>query len=475
MSSAESLVAAEPIPNAAAGAGGRFGKGYRAWMLFLLLLVNALNLADRQGMAATAQSIRFELHLTGAQLGLIQGLGFAIFYTLFGLPLAWMAERWNRTRIVAASLALFGLMVAGCGAIANFWQLMLFRIGVGIGDAGFVTPVASLVGDHYPAGKRASAMTVIWLGAPIGAVSGAVIAGWVAQSFGWRIWYYALGVPALLVAVLAFFTLREPIRGMSDPGAVRGKTPSMFTAFRFLLAKKSVWFILIGAGLAATGMNGLGQFFSLYLQTAFHVGPAEAGRLLGLMSGVAMASGLALGGFGVDWGAKFDRRWFVWGPAIGQLLATPLFFIGANQASIPMAVFVLGLGHVALFVYYTPTLALAQNMVGANMRASSALVTSVVLGLVGIGLGPTLIGVLNDIFTQKAFSVGDFVQLCPGGRAPPGAAEAITSACSTAAGQGIRHAIMAMSLLFAGSALFFVLASFNLRKDLDTLYETPAE
>ncbi len=187
-----------------------------------------------------------------------------------------------------------------------------------------------------------------------------------------------------------------------------------------------------------------------------------------------MASGLALGGFGVDWGAKFDRRWFVWGPAIGQLLATPLFFFGANQASIPMAVFILGLGHVALFIYYTPTLALAQNMVGANMRASSAFVTSLVLGLVGIGLGPTLIGVLNDVFTQKAFSVGDFVQLCPGGRAPPGAAEAITAACSTAAGQGIRHAIMAMSLLFTASAVFFVLASFSLRKDLDTHYEAPA-
>ena len=474
MSTAESAVAPPAASQSGAAGGERFGKGYRAWLLFILLLVNALNLADRQGMAATAQSIRLELHLTGGQLGLIQGLGFAIFYTLFGLPLAWMAERMNRARIVAACLALFGLMVAGCGFIRNFWQLMLFRVGVGIGDAGFMTPVSSLVGDHYPAQKRASAMTIIWLGAPIGAVSGAVLAGWVAQTYGWRVWYYALGVPALLVAILAFLTLREPIRGMSDPVAVRGKTPSIFSAFKFLLAKKSVWFILIGAGLAATGMNGLGQFFSLYLQTAFHVGPAKAGQLLGLMSGVAMASGLALGGFGVDWGAKFDRRWFVWGPAIGQVLATPLFFFGANQASIPMAVFILGLGHVALFVYYTPTLALAQNMVGANMRASSAFVTSLVLGLVGIGLGPTLIGVLNDIFTQKAFSAGDFVQLCPGGRAPTDAAQALVSACSTAAGQGIRHAIMAMSLLFAGSAVFFVLASFSLRKDLDTLYQAPA-
>lgn len=472
MSTAETAVGAHAPTTETAD--GRFGMGYRAWFLFVLLLINALNLADRQGIAATAPSIRHELHLTGGQLGLIQGAGFAIFYTLFGLPMAWMAERLNRTKIIAVSLALFGVMVAGCSRIHSFWQLMLFRIGVGVGDAGFGPPVASVVGDHYPARKRASAMTVIWLGAPIGAVAGAVLAGWTAQNLGWRVWYLALGAPAVVVAALAYFTLREPIRGMSDPVAAAGPTPSIFTAFRFLLAKPSVWFILIGASLAAAGMNGLGQFFSLYLQSAFHAGPAEAGRLLGLMSGVAMASGLALGGFGVDWAAKFDRRWFVWGPAIGQLIATPLFFFGADQPSVMMAVLVLGLGHVALFVYYTPTLALAQNMVGANMRASSAFVTSLVLGLVGIGLGPTLIGYLNDLFTQRAFAAGDFVHLCPGGQAAAGASAALAGACRTAGGEGIRHAIMAMSFLFSGAAIFYVLASFNLRKDLDTHYEAPA-
>jgi len=464
------------LPGSAAGGAKTtgapvFSKGYRAWMLFVLLLVNVLNLADRQGIAATAPSFRHELHLTGGQLGLIQGAGFAIFYTLFGLPMAWMAERLNRTKIIAISLGVFAVMVAGCGTIRNFGQMMLFRIGVGVGDAGFGPPVASVIGDHYPTHKRASAMTVIWLGAPIGAVAGAVLAGWTAQNFGWRIWYFALGAPAIVVALLAFFTLREPIRGMSDPVAIKGPTPSILTAFRFLLAKKSVWFILIGGGFAAAGMNGLGQFFSLYLQTAFHVGPAEAGRLLGLMSGVAMASGLALGGFGVDWAARLDRRWFVWGPAIGLLIATPLFFVGATQASVVAAVIVLGLGHVALFIYYTPTLALAQNMVGANMRASSAFVTSLVLGLVGIGLGPTLIGFLNDIFTQRAFAAGDFVALCPGGLAPAGATAALAGACREAAGEGIKHAIMAMSLLFAAAAFFYFLASFNLRKDLDTHYE----
>jgi predicted MFS family arabinose efflux permease len=470
--SAADTAATAGASGAQGGAGApTFSKGYRAWLLFVLLLVNALNLADRQGIAATAPAFRQELHLTGAQVGWIQGGGFALFYTLFGLPMALLAERRNRTRLISASLAVFGVMVAACGTIHNFWQMMLFRIGVGIGDAGFGPPVASVIGDHYPATKRASAMTVIWLGAPIGAVTGAVAAGWIAQNYGWRIWYFALGAPSILVALLAFLTLREPTRGMSDPVAIQGKPPSIFTTFRFLLAKRSVWFILIGGGLAATAMNALGQFFATYLVGSFHIGLAEAGRLLGLMAGGSMASGLALGGFGVDWAGMSERRWYVWAPAIGLALASPLFFFGAAQASLVSAIAVLFLGHVALFVYYTPTLALAQNMVGANMRASSAFVTSLVLGLVGIGLGPPLVGVLDDYFTQKAFPLGNFIAMCPGGSAPAGASTALANACVAANGDGIRHAIMAMSLLFVAAGVFYFLASFNLRKDLDTHYE----
>ncbi len=474
MSSAEQALrpgqAADALPPAA-----RYSKSYRAWLLFILLLVNALNLADRQGMAATMPAFRADLQLTGAQVGLIQGFGFALFYTLFGLPMAWMSERWRRTRIIAVSVGVFGAMVAACGTAASFVQFMLFRVGVGIGDAGFGPPVASVIGDHYPPQRRASAMTIIWLGAPIGAVAGAVLAGWIAQTYNWRTWFYVLAAPAIAVGVLAFLTLREPVRGMSDPVALKGPQPKMWTTFRFLLAKPSFRHILIGAGLAATGMNGVGQFLSSFLVSNLHVGFAEAGRLLGLMAGVAMASGLSLGGFGVDWAGKFDRRWYVWGPAIGLVIATPLFFFGVSIASVPTLVAVLALGHVALFVYYTPTLAMAQNMVGASMRASSAFVASLVLGLVGIGLGPTLMGFLIDFFCQRSFALGEFNAMCPGGAPPHGASEALTTACKAATAIGIRHSIMAVSLLFAWASLHFVLASRHLRQDLDTHYTPPVE
>ena len=447
-----------------------FSRLYRGWMLTVLLLVNALNLADRQGMAITAPAIKQDLMLSDTQLGLLLGLGFAIFFSLLALPIARLAEHSSRTRIVAISVGVLGAMLALCGTARSFWQFLCFRVGVGVGDAGFGPPVASLLGDHYPPEKRASANTVIWLGAPVGAVAGSVLGGWIAQHMGWRTWFFVLGTPALILAVIAFFTLREPPRGMSDTVRHDGPPPSILAVFKFLWAKKSVRQILMGAGLAATALNALGQFFARFLVSTFHMGLAEAGGILGLMAGASMASGMVLGGFGLDWAGKFDRRWYVWGPAITLVIASPLFILGVSQTTVAATVIVLMLGHVALFVFWTPTLAMSMNMVGANMRASSAFVVNLVLGLVGIGLGPTLVGILSDRFAHLAFALGNFATACPGGAAPPGALPAHVQACTSASAAGVQHAIMAMSLLLAWAGIHYYLAARDLERDLDTHY-----
>lgn len=447
-----------------------FSRGYRTWLLFVLLLVNALNIADRQGMAITAPAIKRDLHLTDTQLGVLLGLGFAIFFSLLALPIARLAEHRSRVRIVAISAAVLGAMMALCGLVQNFSQFLLCRIGVGAGDAGFGPPVASLIGDHYPAEKRATVTAIIWLGAPLGAVGGSVIGGWLAQAYGWRMWFFMIAVPALLLPFAAFITLRDPPRGMSDGRALNASPPSMSAVIRFLWAKPSIRQVLIGAGLAAISLNALGQFFARYFVANFHVGLAEAGRILGLMAGTAMASGLLLGGFGVDRLAKSDRRWYVRAPGLALLAAAPLFMAGALQPTLVGAVAVLLLGHIALFVFWTPTLALAQNMVGADMRASSAFVVNIVLGLVGIGLGPTLIGILSDAFANISFAFGNFAQMCPAGLPPPNANAALTAACRAASGEGVRDAIVAMSLLFAWAGVHYLLASRDLERDLDTHY-----
>lgn len=453
-----------------ASAAAKYSRGYRAWLLAMLVLVSGLNLADRQGLAASAQALKLDLKFTDSELGLIQGLGFAIFYTLMGLPLARLAEHHSRTRIIAACVGLFGVMAMLCSTAQGFGRLLLYRIGVGIGDGGFGPPVASLVGDHYPMARRASAMAIIWLGAPLGVVTGSVLGGWLAQHYGWRSTFVVIGSAGVVVSLLVLLTLREPPRGAFDPApASRGAPPPVLSVFRFLFAKPAMRQTLIAAALAGTAMNGIGQFLNPFLARNYHLGPAEVGRLLGLIAGASMASGLLIGGFGVDWAGRFDRRWYVWGPALGLSLATPLFILGFTRDSLMAAVVVQILAHVSMFIFYSPTLAMAQNMVGANMRASSAFVVSgLVLGLVGIGLGPTVVGFLSDRLASHAFA--SYIASCPGGRAPPGSLPALANACRDASASGIRQALMIMSLLCLWSAVHYVLAGRTLRRDLDTHY-----
>lgn len=471
MSSADTALGAVAEKPAAAPL---FSKGYRAWMLFILLLINVMNIMDRQGMAAIAPVMKRDLQLGDTELGILQGMGFALFHTLLGLPIALLAERWSRSKIISISALCFGVFSALCGTAQNMWQILTWRAAVGVGDIGFGPPVNSLIGDHYPARKRASAMTILWLGAPVGALTGSAFAGWIAEFGSWRSWFYILGGASVVVGLLCIFTLREPPRGMSDEGGLAGKPPSLWVTLKFLLTKPSMRWLLLGVGLAALSMNALGQFWARFLVANFELGPAQAGKILGGMAGVSMASGLLLGGFGTDWAARFDRRWYVWGPAIGLALATPLFYVGVTMHSIPMLVAVLMAGHIALFVYYTPSLALAQNMVGAEMRASSFWVLSIMLGLVGTGLGPMAVGFLSDALAQQAFSLGTFRAACPGGGAPAGAAAELAQACKAASGTGIRNAIMVMSLFFLPAALAYVMAARTLRRDLDTRYQPAA-
>lgn len=447
-----------------------FSRGYRAWLLFVLLLVNLLNLADRQGLAAVVPALKVDLRLSDTQLGLILGLGFAIFYTLLGLPIARLAEHRNRARIVALSSAVFSAFVFLCSTSRSFAQLLLYRVGVGAGDAGFGPPVASLLGDHYPERRRAAAMTIIWLGAPLGALSGSVIGGRMAQHGDWRLWFTALSVPALLVALLVFFTLREPTRGLQDSVAHQGPPPPMWQVVRFILGKQSMVHVLIGAGLASIALNGIGQFWGRYYTSVFHLSLADSGRLIGTIAVVAMASGLALGGFGVSALSGRDRRWYVWAPAVALALSTPLLMFGITRASIHDAIWLILLGHIALFVYYTPTLALAQNMVDASMRASASFLINVVFGLVGVGLGPTLIGVLSDAMAHRAFTVGSFAASCPGGKALPDADAVVANACSAASASGILQAIGVFSIFFLWAAVHYALASRRLVRDLDHHY-----
>jgi MFS family permease len=452
--------------------------GYRAWALFILMLLNALNVADRQGLAAVAPALKSDLRLTDTEMGLIQGLAFAIFHSLLGLPLARLAEHRSRTRIVAASMAMFACFSALAAQVRGFTALLVCRVGVSIGDAGLGPPVSSLLGDHYPANRRASATTIIWLGAPVGALLGSAIGGWTAQHSNWRNWFIGLAVPAALVALMAWLTLVEPRRGSYDAlpsnagasGPDATAIPTFATAMRFLLSKPAMRHVLLGASFAAIALNGLGQFWPRYLIAVFHIGTAAAGRFLGLFAVVSMASGLALGGFGVGWAAKRDRRWYAWGPAIALAISMPLYEMGFLQPTLPRTLSLLVPAQIALFVFFTPTLTIAQNMVGATMRASSAFTATIVISLVGTGLGPILVGAISDLVARHTFTLGQFRSACPGGAALPAANSLIQHACTEASSRGISTAMASITALLLLGSLHFLIAARTIRADLDMQY-----
>jgi predicted MFS family arabinose efflux permease len=446
-------------------------RGYRTWLLTVLLLVNLLNLADRQGLAAVVPAMKADLRLSDSQLGLILGLGFAIFYTLLGLPIARLSERYHRARIIAVSSAVFAGFLLLCSRAQSFAQMLLYRVGVGAGDAGFGPPVASLLGDHYPERQRAAAMTVVWLGAPLGALSGSMLGGYIAQHANWRAWFVDLSIPSFVVALLTWFTLREPARGLNDPVRPAGAPPSMWEVTKFMLGKRSMLQVLIGASLASIALNGIGQFWGRYYTAVFHMSVAASGRMIGLIAVVAMASGLALGGFGVSALSGRDRRWQVWAPAIALLASTPLLLVAITRANLHDAFWWLLAGHVTLFVFFTPTLALGLNMVGANMRASASFIVNIVFGLIGVGFGPTLIGALSDLLAHRAFGGADFLAQCPGGMAAATADVALKAACADASASGVMQAIGVFALLFAWGGVHFLLAAPSLERDLDRQYE----
>ena len=446
-------------------------KGYRGWLLTVLTIVCTFNYADRAILAVLVQPIKMDLKLTDFQIGLLQGLAFAVLYSVLGVPIGRLAERKSRIGIIGLATAAWSLMTALCGFTHNFLQLFLCRIGVGIGEAGFLAPVASLVGDHFPREKRASALAIITLGTPIGFLLGAIVGGQIVQHWNWRVGFFAFGIPGIIGALLVSYTLKEPPRGMVD-GEPPEQAHSLWTVMKVLWAKPSFRQILIGGSIAGFGLNAVGQFTNPYLIRVQHLDFAKAGLIFGLISGFANGAGSLLGGFGSDWLGKRDPRWAAWFPALCMLITAPIYVLAWTRDSVPALIPLVFLGNMMLITFYSPTFGMVQNLSGPRMRASAVAVFSLVFSLIGAGFGPTVLGLMSDLFASAAFTGGHFAATCPGGMAPKGSEAALVQACGAASAAGLRNAMVAVNLSFVWAAVHYFLAARTLKADF---YRTPAE
>ncbi|MEP6908412.1 MAG: MFS transporter, partial [Pseudoxanthomonas sp.] len=385
------------------------------WTLFILVLIYGSNFADRILVATVGQAMKVEMGLTDLQLGLMGGLAFALFYALLGLPMARLAERYSRVKIIAACVAAWSLMTALCGVAQSYAQLLLFRVGVGIGEAGSTPASHSLIADHFPSHKRGLAFAVFGLGVPLGAFMGAILGGWIVQNIGWREAFIYLGVPGLLLSLLALFTLREPQRGGADTvdaGAQQGEVPPLSAVLRLLWSKRTFIHLTLGCALVGFANMGINMFMPIYYSRVFGMSYAQAGLTFGLITGIGAMLGHVIGGYLSDWAGKRDPRWYLWVVAIGLVVAAPLYMLAFMQTHWAAAAAMMLVFGSVLYLWYGPTFAVAYSLVGPRMRASSSAVILLTISLIGHGLGPMFMGFVSDFAAGHAFTAGDFATTC---------------------------------------------------------------
>ncbi len=373
---------------------------YRRYVLVLLTLVYALNFIDRQILVILQESIKADMGLSDTQLGLLTGFAFAIFYVSVGIPIARWADVGNRKNIIALAITVWSGMTALSGLTQNFFQLLLARIGVGVGEAGGSPPAHSIISDYYPPEKRGTALSFYSTGVYVGILLGFLIGGWINHTFGWRMAFFVVGVPGFLIALLVKFTIREPVRGAMDKNAQVGTTTFKET-LNTMLQLRSFRFFAVGAGLAAFTSYGIGNFMPSFLIRSYGFDSLQVGSSLALITGIGGALGTFLGGYFADKFGANDQRWYLWVSAIPVMLSVPGMWLAVFSQSSSLTLAFLFIATMSGAFYLGPTIAITHTLLSPIMRAMGSAVLFLVLNLIGLGMGPLFVGIVSDLLAPS--------------------------------------------------------------------------
>ena len=370
----------------------------RRYALLLLTVVYAFNFIDRQLLAILQESIKADLGLSDGQLGLLAGFAFAIFYVTAGIPIARWADRSNRRNIVAGAVFLWSFMTAVSGFAQNYVQLLLARIGVGVGEAGGSPPSHSIISDIFPPEKRASAMGFYSTGVNIGILFGFLLGGWLNEFFGWRVAFIVVGIPGIFVALLVRATLAEPIRGLSENKhtAPEEPSPSLGETLNILWSRRSFRHMSLAAALNAFCGYSTASWTASFMIRSHSMSTGELGTWLAMISGVGGAIGVIAGGILADKLALRDKRWYVWVPAAAGAISVPFVAAVYIADTAYMALILSIIPGLLHNVYLGSTIATTHGLVGLRMRALSSAILFLILNIIGLGLGPLLVGMLSD-------------------------------------------------------------------------------
>lgn len=428
--------------------------------LVMIFLAYTVNVQDRMLFSVLQQPIKQEFGLSDAQLGLIGGTAFGLMYALMTLPIARLAERRNRVAIVAATMALFSVMTALTGIATGFIALILCRAGVSAGEAGTLPAGQSLLADLFPPERRITAFSIVSIGGPIGSLLGAASAGLIADHFGWRAAFLALGAPGILLAILMIAIVREPTRGQLDAPSLPAEVmPSLARGIVSLIRIPALPHIVAGMSITFFVSYGVNLFAPVFVARRFEISLSEVGLITGITVGISASIGAFLWGYIADLKGAADQRWRLWVPAICLPLSAMALLIAYSASSLPIFVIFLFAGCLFQASFIGQSFGVATALVDIRMRATVIAVLTIVSNLVGLGLGPLTVGVLSDLAAGWVFA-GDYTA-CSTINADSGA---IALACKSASAQGIKYAILCCLLFSFWAAAHYAIAGFKLAR-----------
>ncbi|HUR41065.1 MAG TPA: MFS transporter [Verrucomicrobiae bacterium] len=375
--------------------------GRQAWItLGILWFVYVLNFLDRQLLSILAKPIQDGLGVTDTQLGLITGLYFAMFYCFLAIPVGWLADRSNRVRVLAAACALWSAATMGCGLAANYAQLVVARMAVGIGEAGGVPPSYAIISDYFPPDRRGTALGIFNLGPPVGAAFGIAFGASIAAAYGWRTAFLALGAAGIVAAAVTWLVVREPKRGALDlapAGPATARSGFWETAATFF-SNRALLLVSLAGGATQFITYGLGNFTVLFLMREKGMVLQDVALWYALVVGIGMSAGIFLTGWLVD---RYAPRWkqaYAVIPAIGLTLAIPFYVGFVYSPTWPMALVMLFGLMLLNYSYLSPSVALVQLETRPDQRVMAGALFLLVVNFIGLGLGPTYVGAASDWF-----------------------------------------------------------------------------
>ncbi|PKQ00604.1 MAG: MFS transporter [Alphaproteobacteria bacterium HGW-Alphaproteobacteria-13] len=364
--------------------------------LAMLFLVGTINFVDRQLLSVLVEPIRAEMQFSDTQFGILTGLAFALFYAAMGVPVAMIADRWNRVKLIGIACVVWSGFTAACGLVSSFWQLAAMRFGVGAGESGGTAPSLSVIADYYPPDRRPLAIGIFTCNGPFGVFVGAAFGAWAAATIGWRGAFVVIGIVGVIVAPLLIWIVREPPRGQMDVGRPVDAALPFGQSLAMFVRRRSLRMVMIGSGLAAFVSYGMLNWIPAFLMRTQDMPLSAMAIWFAPAAGITFGLGIWGGGWLVSRAAHRSPRAYGAIPALASLVLVPSLAAALLVDSWQVSLALMLVPMVACTIYIAPALALVQNLTPPRSRATAAAVLMLMFNIVGLGLGPLFVGVGSD-------------------------------------------------------------------------------